>query len=127
MISQTRPSNEQPARVSLGATGKAVKGSMATGDSPIPTPAMHACPVADTHSAPPRCCAGRWHLMRTRLRPLAARAVAVGKVAGRVARKLPITGEVVKRHRNNVREDLLARLPKDSVGAEIGVWKGSFS
>jgi hypothetical protein len=50
-----------------------------------------------------------------------------GKRLARIARSLPYTGKILQRWRNRERMHLLKLMPKDSVCAEIGVWKGSFS
>jgi hypothetical protein len=58
---------------------------------------------------------------------MASRLISLRKAAGRVARRLPITGRLVQARRLRTRKRLLASMPRQSVCAEIGVWRGSFS
>lgn len=50
-----------------------------------------------------------------------------GKRAMRIGRRLPLAAPLLQRWRNHARTQLLRLMPKHSVCAEIGVWKGEFS
>jgi hypothetical protein len=49
------------------------------------------------------------------------------KAVGRLARKLPLSAAVAKSARLRARHRLLQAMPRNSVCAEIGVWKGDFT
>lgn len=53
--------------------------------------------------------------------------VAVGKTLVRRARRWPVAGPLLHRARKRSRDALLDMMPAESVCAEIGVWRGSFS
>ena len=53
--------------------------------------------------------------------------ISIMKRATRLGRMIPFVGRRLQRGRNDVRRLLLAHMPKHSVCAEIGVWKGAFT
>lgn len=56
-----------------------------------------------------------------------SRLISLRKAAGKVGRRMPITGRVVEARRVRTRRQLLLAMPPNSVCAEIGVWRGTFS
>lgn len=56
-----------------------------------------------------------------------SRLISLRKALGRIGRRLPMASRFIEHRRRATRHAVLKAMPRGSVCAEIGVWRGSFS
>ena len=61
------------------------------------------------------------------MRPLMNELIALRKGGSRIAHRLPFAGRILDARRRRTRRSLLEAMPRHSVCAEVGVWRGAFS